>query len=478
MAEESLSRKVSADELRTSPEQWMWLSWTDSFSMPRDVVEDIQLAGLRARFTAMVERLPVIARLAEMQNIDEVGGLDDGALLLLKHTAYKSYPTSLLEQGRFDRLTQWLDTLTTDDLSGVDASGVDLIDDWIDLLDRSTNVRLIHTSGTTGKLSFIPRNEREVPLMLRGWRQNFQGFGEEPNAADVEWLTRVPIIINNYRHGAQGHHRYLNGFVKYWHDGNEDMVLARSQGRLSADLMSLSGRLNVAAQRGNAGRLNLSPKLLERRDEFLRLQEDGPQQAQDFLDALAARLGGQRIMMMGNYTAQYPWAQAAIDRGLSHVFAPDSLVHTAGGLKGHVLPPNYREVYGQLVGVSHIYESFGMTEMISMLPKCPSGMHHISPCYIPYLVDPQSGDVLPRRGIQTGRFGFFDLTATTYWGGFLSGDKVMVSWEGTCECGRIGPRIHPDIRRYSAEEGGDDKITCAGVPEAHDRAIEFIASLA
>jgi hypothetical protein len=37
--------------------------------------------------------------------------------------------------------------------------------------------------------------------------------------------------------------------------------------------------------------------------------------------------------------------------------------------------------------------------------------------------------------------------------------------------------VHPTIRRYTAQEGGDDKITCAGAPEAHNRALDFISQL-
>ena len=42
------------------------------------------------------------------------------------------------------------------------------------------------------------------------------------------------------------------------------------------------------------------------------------------------------------------------------------------------------------------------------------------------------------------------------------------------QCGRIGPYVHRGIRRYSEKEGGDYKITCAGAPDAHDKAIDFI----
>jgi hypothetical protein len=53
---------------------------------------------------------------------------------------------------------------------------------------------------------------------------------------------------------------------------------------------------------------------------------------------------------------------------------------------------------------------------------------------------------------------------------------VTMSWgdDTACACGRIGPFVHRGIRRYSEKEGGDDKITCAGAPDAHDKAIDFI----
>jgi hypothetical protein len=92
------------------------------------------------------------------------------------------------------------------------------------------------------------------------------------------------------------------------------------------------------------------------------------------------------------------------------------------------------------------------------------------------LLDPDTGEVRPRTGTATGRYGAFDLNAQTYWGGFLTGDEVTLSWGDTqpCACGRIGPYLHHGVRRYTEKEGGDDKITCAGAPAAHDKAIEFV----
>ena len=49
-------------------------------------------------------------------------------------------------------------------------------------------------------------------------------------------------------------------------------------------------------------------------------------------------------------------------------------------------------------------------------------------------------------------------------------------WDSPCECGRQGPYIYPDIQRFSEKPGGTDKINCAGAPEAHDNAVDFLLS--
>ena len=88
---------------------------------------------------------------------------------------------------------------------------------------------------------------------------------------------------------------------------------------------------------------------------------------------------------------------------------------------------------------------------------------------------PRPGAVLPREGVQRGRFAFMDLSAETYWGGGLSGDAVTVHWgAATCACGRRGTHIEPTVARLSEQQGGDDKISCAGAQAAHDAALEFL----
>ncbi|MBK7318856.1 hypothetical protein [Candidatus Villigracilis affinis] len=56
------------------------------------------------------------------------------------------------------------------------------------------------------------------------------------------------------------------------------------------------------------------------------------------------------------------------------------------------------------------------------------------PWNIPMVLDPD-GTPLPRRGVQTGRAGYFDLLAQTYWGGILTGDRITVHYDEECGCG-------------------------------------------
>ena len=74
--------------------------------------------------------------------------------LLFAHTAYKSYPQSFMDAGRWDRMGQWLQTLSTADVSNVDTEDVRDVDDWIDRL-RAAGHMVMATSGTTGKVSFL-----------------------------------------------------------------------------------------------------------------------------------------------------------------------------------------------------------------------------------------------------------------------------------------------------------------------------------
>ena len=470
-------RDVDADFLKKHPERYPDLTVTQQYGIPYETVMDIQLSVLKDRFNTLVHKVPVLAKLAESQHIGALEDISDAAPLLFPHSLYKSYPLSLLEKGRFDLLTKWLGTLTSIDLSAVDASGCAGIDGWLDVMDSNTELRIKHSTGTTGKLSFVPRTLAETQATAKGWRRSFEGFGDEPHADALAGFEDLHVLLVGYRKGALAYPRMMDAAVHWLYAGDDSKVIASNPGRMSADVLSLGGRLKAAQDKGERGQLQVSPALLARRDAFVQEQQAAPQRLKAFFDDIVQRFRGRRVIMVGSPPAVYDLAIEARQAGLTDLFTPDTLTMFGGGTKGRVFEEDYQKVICRFVGMERFpLDGYGMSEMcIGASRMCPLRNIHPLPSLIPYLLDHRSGELLPRTGTQTGRYGWFDLAIQTHWGGLLSGDRVTMTWDEPCHCGRAGPIIHPEIRRFSEIEGSDDKITCAGAMDAHDKALEFIA---
>lgn len=468
----------TATELTTDPDRFWDLSVTELYSIPLGEVHEIQRQALANRFADLIDRVPMVKKLAGGQSITAIENIVDAAPLLFQHSIYKSYPISYLEKNRFDKLTQWLDKLTTFDLSGLDASSVDTIDDWIDFMDANTQIRIRHSSGTSGKLSFLPGGPTDYLTGLKGWADYFRGFGSEPDV-DVNGFESMPVLFPSYRSGAMHQHRLLDKMVETVFGGDETMVVALNPGRMSADALSLGGRLAAAEARGEMGEIQLSPKLIERRDAFIAARANADEDSRRFFATMADRFRGRRVALMGSIGQIFDVSEAGKAGGLDHVFAPDSLVMMGGGMKGRQLPGDWYETVSNFLGVEGLRDGFGMTELVAATRSCPAGFYHLPPVFVPYVLDIQTGEQMPRTGEQTGRLGIYDLTRTEMWGGFLTGDKVTLRWGDTnpCGCGRVGVHLTKDITRIGAADGGDDKITCAGAPAAHDKALDYLSAL-
>ena len=98
--------------------------------------------------------------------ITQIRSFDDLVPLLFAHTVYKSYPASFVEQGRWDRMLTWLQTLSAVNVRNTDISGVKDVDDWLDRLDAAGH-HMLCSSGTTGKCSFLLHTEADQALKLR-----------------------------------------------------------------------------------------------------------------------------------------------------------------------------------------------------------------------------------------------------------------------------------------------------------------------
>lgn len=451
--------------------------YDDGFRLTPKQIEEIQIAGIRKRFSELRAQLPVLDKLATDQGVDEIRSIDDVAPLLFPHTVYKSYPMSYFEKCRFDKLTKWLNGLTTFDLSNVDAVGIETIDDWLDLLDRETPLLVSHTSGTTGKLSFVPRSKEQwrqtvvhSGCMLRDW------WG--PNTGPDMFNQHRPLIIPGYRHGGSATQRANNYMIEMFAGSEDNALFMYPNSRFSADVVSLAGRLRAAEARGEQGMLEISPALLKRREELIELEKRRPQDLQNFFDTARTKFGGKDVYIAGVWTMLYDWAEEGLKQGHRGIFGKGSVLFSGGGKKGKALPDNYREVIKEFLGFDTCYEMYAISEQMGYSIMCEAGHYHIPPVIVPVLLDPATGVPLPRTDGTTGRLALLDLMPNTYWAGLVTGDEVTWGgWQKPCSCGRSGAYLHDQIRRYGDKEGGDDRLVCAGAPEAHDQALAFLAEL-
>jgi hypothetical protein len=442
-------------------------------SLPREEVEAVQLAAMNLRLQERRDQIQMLQKLADGQGISQINSLDDIAPLLMPHDVYKSYPVSLLAKQQFGKLNGWLAKLTRYDFSSVDVSECDSIDSWLTKLRDETPLDVATSSGSSGTCSFFPKSKRDYRLSMQGLRvQLAQKFGEDPKPGDID--DKIHAIIPLYRDG----HASMGAFAKYsgevFAKGDPDYWHTCFNFKLSSDLMWLAARLRAAAAKGDASKVDVPPSLLARREEWEKAQADMPNQQLEFVNRMIRELQGQRVFVMSTSNLLYAAAKRGVEEGLTGVFAPDSVFMGGGGAKGVPLPDDLEEVICQFFNTKRMISSYGMTEMNSFSVLCEHDRYHVLPWVTVFLLDLESGQPLPRQGMQTGRASFFDMTADSCWGGIVTGDLVSIDWDHQCECGRTSVAMEKKINRVSEIQGGDDKITCAATPGAQAEAMEFL----
>ncbi|MCX7865410.1 MAG: hypothetical protein N2423_10330, partial [Novosphingobium sp.] len=241
---------------------------------------------------------------------------------------------------------------------------------------------------------------------------------------------------------------------------------------MSSDVMFMAARVRRAEARGELSQLEISHSLKARQAEFEAIQRDTARALDRIFDRLLS-LKGERVYIGGMNGALTELAQRGLAIGHRNLFGNSCIVQCGGGNKGGKLPENWENICLEFTGARRIGQYYGMTEVTMIASKCSEGHYHVPPWVIRYVLDPETGEILPPEGVQTGRAGFLDLVPDTTRGGFATGDEITADWSA-CRCGRTTVHLHPTIQRLSEKRGGDDKITCAAADDAHAAAIDFL----
>jgi hypothetical protein len=470
-----MSDVAEAMRMANDPPKYFDYDARKAHKLPRDWIDDVQRTVMRERFAALRDRVAVLKATADEQGVKQIDNVDEGANLLFPHTVYKSYPVSLLIKNRYDHMTKWLGRLTAADVSKVDYGPCNGIDSWLQALE-DREIIVTTSSGTGGAMTFLPRtphHSKIVSDIFGMTSRDFNGFHERPNQQNEPWHCFFLAFRGGRSHLGRSAGWLIDNFAK-----SRDYFYPLYDIDMSSDVMFMAARVRLAESRGELDRLEVSPQLKARQAEFEAIQKKTAESMDRLFEKLLEVAGQKEKVYLGGMSgAVTELATRALGKGYKNAFGPDRcIVQCGGGGKGSKLPDDWEQRIMNFTGVNRMGQYYGMTEVTMITSKCELGHYHISPWVVMYLMDPDTGRLLPKEGVQTGRAAFFDLVPQTYWGGFVSGDLLTVDWR-PCPCGRTTVHIHPEVKRVSETKGGDDKITCAASDDAHAAAIDFLANL-
>lgn len=458
---------MSISLLPDNPGAWTYHRFEDLYAIGREEREALQLEAVRINFARLRDRIPALRKLADRQGVETIEKLDDVLPVCFDHRVLKNYPIQIIENRDFRKLTGWLDKLTAHDLTKVDLDGLTTIEEWLGRLEDYGMI-VTYSSGTTGKLSFVPRSRDE----FGAWRAHFFNINRASNGVD-SYTDKLPTFFPGYRGGYQTMLKMMSLFNVEM-AGGEAQYHTLYDTHIPADLMALSGRLQAAEDKGEVAKLGLDPALIEQRNAMLRQGRSKEADMEAWFAKLLEQYRGKRVKIGGTFADLYRVAKAAMDKGLTCDFAPGTILQGGGGMKGYKdAPEDWEEQIKAFFGVDRLGNQYGFSECIGNAPLCSHGFFHFLPYTVPLLMD-ADGNSLPREGSNKGRLVLVDPIPTSYWGGFISGDEVTMHWEDDCGCGWKGPRAAKTIRRFSEAEGGDDKITCAGSQQAYNEFMAFV----
>jgi hypothetical protein len=319
-------------------------------------------------------------------------------------------------------------------------------------------------------MTFLPRTGDGYRIMSEVFgmtSRDFNGLDDTSEARNAPWHTFYLGFKGGRSHAGRAAGWALDNFAK-----TPEYLHTLYDVEMSSDVMFMAARVRRAEARGELAQLEISPSLKARQAEFEATQRNVAEALDRIYDKLLS-LRGERVYIGGMNGALTELAQKGLGMGHENLFGDSVVVQCGGGNKGGTLPDDWEDLCLRFTGAKRMGQYYGMTEVSMMTSKCSEGHYHVPPWVITYVLDPESGRLLEREGVQTGRAGFFDLVPQTHWGGFATGDEITADWS-PCPCGRTTVHLHPAIQRLSEKRGGDDKITCAAADDAHAAAIDFL----
>jgi hypothetical protein len=427
------------------------------FEYDRHELAPLWLKAANDRLAERRRQIPALAALADKAGVEELTSLEQLVPLLFSHATYKSYPRTFLDKKKWDGLTRWLNTVSTENVDNVDLAGVETQDDWMAAL-AAAGHPVYATSGTSGKSSFLPATKSDRQFTMSCILRSVQWqHGIEPD-------NSMAVVVLASSDGSSRATEYYRNFVAAYGDPARTWFLTDEPVKLQD--LSRMATVSKAIADGTATPNDIAA--FEHDLAARRQQIDADWEA---LADMMTKLEGGRVCVQGFWAQQWTLIERLRTRGITGIkLDPSSLLGVGGGTKGVSMPADYQDQIFSFWGLSKDRQAsgYGMSELSAAMPLI-GDRYVIQPWIIPLILNEEGTELLPAHGGQhEGRFAFLDLAVQGRWGGIVSGDRVIADYD------TAGFTIvDGSVIRYSELRGGeDDRLTCAGTVDAFVRGFE------
>lgn len=409
-------------------------------------LEPVWIEAINERLAECRDAVKVLDRILEATGIETIESLDQVVPLLFPHSVYKSYPETFVRRRQWDRMSQWLDTLSKHRVEGIAYDGVEDVDDWMERLHEHGHF-VFATSGTTGKHSYLNMSAVDCETIA---------LSQFPRTVPADRSRAVYVCGPRFAPNKAA--MYFRAFADRFGDPDKTYFLSDVP-------MRMSDLAEAAELRKKMGKGTATPGEISAFERDVAAKQAAAEADEERLARALIEHRDEPAMIVGLLPPMWRVAQRARELGLpAGGLHPDTYVSVGGGAKGTDIPADYREQLAAIFGVD-VQLRYGFQETNGGARLLDDGLYHFPAWKIPIVLD-DGGErmLLPRTGVVTGRLGAFDVSVDGRWGGVITGDRVVAHFEAA-----PGFAVEKGIERYSALQGGDDKLTCSGTFDAFVR---------
>jgi hypothetical protein len=416
------------------PIEALYEPWLQGEAIDRDRLRRLHDRASVAAHAFYVESIPIYRRLAEDLGLLEC---NDAETIRIEMSSsdhlFKSYPQEWIDARDFKALTEWAGQIASG-RPEPDLDAVETIEQWLVAMHKAGWL-LNYSSGTSGHLSFIPRDEltenARLKFTIRQW---------------THIAGRTPLPLEKF-----------DGYFMVFAGGYQ---MISTQGQVMGSRCASAQFMYPEASNADLTRLSVKGAKTESEEKALadfRKRTGGrmDEHCGRILDGMIASAKAGRPILLYAPPFQLLDLCQRMEARKAHIPPqPMAALLTGGGWKSF---ENQRIAREDLLALAadrlgfqphQMHEGYGQSECNCHFNRCMHGRFHATPLALPMVLD-ENQDIMPNGGV--GRYAFSEPSITSYPGFVITGDETELVDE-PCPCGLSGPAIIGEIRRAKGQE--------------------------